>query len=310
MMKKFFYLLLLSAGLLSVACSSDEGYDADSAQSNYVPAVADKMLASVYTTSTIDGRSYAWKHNFSYDKHGRIKEVNSVIKHHEKYQPNPLSTAVYYRECDITSNAKYYYDVANLKITYRQSFDYPTYPARNYSYQYTDAASLNDDGSIARFVSMSSAGSLSFECNYKRDAVLDVVVYDEDNKLTFERDVVNDVTGYYFKGINDNGNDSIVDRQGLYEYTFTKNKTNFDFSAYFGYWGVERWIDALASWPYANYQLAAFGFFGTVSPYLPKWNVEEASGKDNYEPWEFDSNGYPVKYTDPTGRVTEITYVE
>lgn len=310
-MKNFFYLFALAIGLFAVACSSDEGYNADSAQSNYVPVSADKMVASVYTTSVIDGREYSWKHLFSYDKQGRIKEVNSVIKHHDIYSQT-VTGQNFFRECNITSNAKYFYDGANLKVVYTVKNEYPTYPVWNNSYSFTDAGILHEDGFIKRYVSTSRKGSLSFECNYKLGGKLDVVDIDGGYTLTMDRDASGNVTGFYFEGINDSGNDSIVDARAMYDYTYVQNKTNFDFSAYLGYWGVERNIGAMSEPFYANYQLAAFGFFGAVSPSLPLWNVKEMGGNDDgSNPWEFDSSRrYPVRYTDPSGRVTEITYIE
>lgn len=302
---------MLAIGISFVACSSDEGYDADSAQSNYVPVPAQKMVASVRTTNVVDGREYSSEHKFSYDKQNRIKEVSSVVKRYYGYQPSPIEDYIVYREWNVTSNAKYYYDGANLKIVYSVTNKFPDYPSWDNSYSYTDAATLNADGHIERFVSMGSQGTIGFECVYKRGGTLDVVNIEGGYTLTMARDASGNVTGYIFEGFDDNGDQSTIYAADAYEYMLVQNKTNFDFSAYLGYWQVERNISAMDNWMFSPYQLAAFGFFGSTSPYLPMWNKKEVANENtNVSPWQLGSNYAPLKYTDPTGRVTEVTYVE
>ena len=100
-----------------------------------------------------------------------------------------------------------------------------------------------------------------------------------------------------------------------------KNKTNFDFSGYFGYWGIERAIPALYTEYYAPYHLTAFGMLGSTSSYLPLAQLArdnkgkpltDDSGSQYYlyGSWELDSKGCPISFVDGSGRKTEIRYVE
>lgn len=305
MMKKFLLLLMIAAGFSFVACSDDASYDADSAVSNYEPLTGSRMVASVYTKNILGGREYTFKHNFQYDVHGRIKEVNSVIKHHREYSQIVTGEALY-RACDITSNAKYFYDNDVLRIAYRVDRRYPDYPTWDYGYAYEDVARLNRDGYIVNY----NDGSMGVgsECVYVLNTLKNVA-YDGGYTIDIYRDGGN-VNGYKYTGYDQNNNDSVSVKAGLYKYTRVENKTNFDFSAYLGYWENERHIFELSFWPYAPFQLAAFGFFGSCSKYLPLCIAAEGEGVSTNDLWEFDADGFPVKYTDPTGRVTEIEYVE
>lgn len=305
-MKKIFLFLMLAVGLLFVACSDDgEGYDADTAVSNYIPVLGGRKVASVHTTSVYDGRDYSWKHNFVYDKQGRIKEVNSEIKHHRLWTQT-VTGERHYRLCNITSNAKYYYNGEFVKIAYSVERDYPTYPAWNYSYSFIDAGLLNENGHIVNYTLGDGSG---FECDYNFTS-LKSVTFDGGYVFDILRDSKGNVNGHKFTGFDIAGDDSTSVKQGRYEYTSIENKTNFDFSAYLGYWEHERYISALSDWPYASYQLAAFGFFGSCSENLPMCAASSAgNGASASKFWTF-KDGYPVTYTDASGRVTEITYVE
>lgn len=307
MMKKIFWFLMLAAGFAFTACSDDNEvvYDADSAVSNYEPVLGSRKVASLHTTNVLDGREYSWKHNFTYDKHGRIKEVNSEILHHYLYSQSPTGQQ-YFRPCNITSNAKYYYNGEHLQIAYTEDWQFPTYPAWNKSESHVDAGVLNDYGYIESYYVSQGVG---FECEYNL-ASLKSVAYEGGYLFDILRDARGNVNGHKFTGYDREGNDSISNKPGRYAYTGYRNKTNFDFSAYLGYWENERYINALSSWPYATYQLAAFGFFGSGSENLPLCQAPLPEGWSASSSWVLDSEGFPVKYTDPDGRETKITYVE
>lgn len=305
MMKKIFYLFALLAGFSFLSCSEDEEYNPDKAQSNYTP-VEGRKVASLHTTNTLNGRDYSWKHNFSYDAQGRIKEVNSVIKHHHKYE---AYGGVFYRECNITSKAKYYFDKDEITVKYTVNKEYPDYPDWNTKSSYTDSGVLNENGYIKNYVSNyfkdGVVFSLGFECEYKMNNLY-LAHFDGGFNCEITRDGNGDVDGYIYSGSED---EQDSDKSHIFR-NEARNRTNFDFSAYFGYWGHERYIGAMTQWPYAHYQLAAFGFFGTANRNLPLWQKSVAEGIDqSRSPWKMEGN-YPVKYTDPAGYVTEVTYVD
>lgn len=292
-------------GFVLVACSDDEGYDADNAVSNYIPLQGGRKVASLHTTNVLDGRDYSWKHNFIYDKQGRIKEINSEIKHHRLWTQT-VTGERHYRLCNITSNAKYYYNGEYIQVVYSVDRKYPTYPAWDNSYSFIDAGMLNENGHITSYVVGAGA---NFDCSYNLTS-LSNVSYDGGYLIDILRDSRGNVDGHRYTGFDKAGNDSVSTQQGRYQFTSIKNKTNFDFSAYFGYWENERYINALSDWPYASYQLAAFGFFGSGGEYLPLCATSQAgNGVSASSLWAFE-NGYPVRYSGPDGRVTEITYVE
>ena len=296
---------MMAAAVVFTACSDDsEAYDADTAVSNYVPLQSGRKVASLYTTNVIDGREYSFRHNFTYDKQGRIKEVNSEIKHH-RMSTSP-SGSVSFKLCNITSNAKYYYKGEYLEIAYNIVGRYPDYHNWDYAISYADAALLNDDGYILNFNQPPYQG---FTCSYNL-ASLKEVEFEGGNKFYVLRDNKGNVNGHMFEGYDKAGNDSVSRMSERYTYTSIENKTNFDFAAYFGYWEHERYINALATWPYASYQLAGFGFFGSYGGYLPLCESSVSGGVSAFSLWKFDADGYPVKYTAPDGRVTTITYVK
>lgn len=305
MMKKFFWIFMMAAAVVFTACSDDsEGYDADSAVSNYVPSQSGRKVASLYTTNVIDGREYSFRHNFTYDKQGRIKEVNSEIQHHRLW--NTVDGRLQNTPCNITSNAKYYYKGEFIDVACSVVGKYPEKPSWDYSRSFTDGGRLNDNGHIITYSQPPYEG---FECEYNFTN-LRSVAFDGGYLFDILRDAAGNVNGHRFTGYDKAGNDSTSTRAGRYQYTAVKNKTNFDFAAYFGYWEHERFVSALSSWPYATYQLAAFGFFGSCGNYLPLCDSSLADDFSATDLWEFDEMVCPVKYTAPDGRVTEITYVE
>lgn len=305
MIKKILCLLLLATAF--IACSSDDdAYNADAAQSNYKPAQGVARVSSVHTTSFVGGYNYSWLHNFSYDAQGRIKEINSTIKHYE-YRTSDITDVSVVRECNISSNAKYFYNGTDIRIEYTITKEYPALPSWNKTEKYTDNGKLNGDGYISFYsAAYPSVGVLAFDCSYNM-ATLKDVNFDSGVRYGILRDSKSNVIGHTFVGIDREGKDSTSVRDGRYRYTGIKNKTNFDFSAYFGYWEHERYIGAMSSWPYASYQLAALGFFGATSPELPLWESGDDNSGKPASPWVIE-NGLPVKYTDPMGRVTVITY--
>ena len=296
---------MMAAAVVFTACSDDsEGYDADSAVSNYVPSQRGRKVASLYTTNVIDGREYSFRHNFTYDKLGRIKEVNSEIQHHRLW--NTVDGRLKNTPCNITSNAKYYYKGEFLEVACSVVSKYPEYPSWDNSRSFTDGGRLNDNGHIITYSQPPYEG---FECEYNFTN-LRSVAFDGGYLFDILRDAAGNVNGHRFTGYDKAGNDSTSTRAGRYQYTAVKNKTNFDFAAYFGYWEHERFVSALSSWPYATYQLAAFGFFGSCGNYLPLCESSLADDFSATDLWEFDEMVCPVKYTAPDGRVTEIIYVE
>ena len=292
-------LIKLFIGVLSlgfVACTDDD-YNADTANSPYEPTTL-RAVAQVKTTNTIDGRNYSWEHNFSYDAKGRIREINSVMIHHRMVE---FADVVRYYECKITSKANYFYKGKKLEVAYSLTREYPDYPAWNTRESDTDYGFFNDRGVLERF------SSLDFEYSTTQ---LQKGYSDIGREYTIMRDASGNVIGFV---CNDTSVDSlVVDKSYEYRYSDFRNKTNFDFSAYFGYWGVEQEIYANRMQYYASYQLGAFGMLGATSGYLPKSMLGKNS---NGEPLYLDGNwrfedGYPVEFVDATGRKTVIEYVE
>lgn len=310
-MKNIFRFMLLSlCAVAFVACSDSEDYNADTAVTPYEPVPGRRMVAQVKTTNTLDGRTYSWEHNFSYDAQGRIKEINSNFVHYRKI---PFDGVVRVYKCIITSQANYYFRGDELSVEYSVSKEYPDYPDWNTRENGKNKGFFNEDGVLESFLSLDLVYSKMQLSKAHADGGHIYVPY---------RDVLGNVTGYQTRYNNDDDKDSIVlDRSVDFKYGYNKNNTNFDFSGYFGYWGLEKAIPAIATEYYAYYQLTAFGMMGSTSSYLPL--AQLARDKDGkpltddsgaplylYGRWEFDSNDYPISYVDGSGRKTEIRYVE
>lgn len=298
-MKKLFYLFVAALCCGLCACSDSDDYNADTAESYYKPLEGERMVASVKTTNTIGGRDYYWEHKFEYDAQGRIKNINSVMRHHTEVVF--ANTSRFY-ECNITSEAKYYYRGDLLEVYYNVKKEYPEYPAWNEQENAIDRGRFSEAGVLATF----SAMDLVYSGN-----LLSAAYSDNGYEYALKRDASGDVAGYVVTDINESK--VLADNAFKYGYSHYPNRTNFDFSAYFGYWGMEQAVYANRSPYYASYQLAAFGMFGMTSPYLPL----SLLGKDEYGDeayvngkWEFDSQNFPVSFVDATGRRTEITYVD
>lgn len=307
MTKRFFYFLALFVGLFSVGCS--DGYDADSATSLYKPVEGRRMVAKVKTTKTVDGRNYSWEHNFSYDAQGRIKEINSVILHHQRVT-NQYDNATRWYVCNITSKANYYYDDEKLAVYYSVEKVYPEYPDWNNVDNGHNNGVFNENGVLEEFA------LIDFE--YSLTNLLSAYI-DGDIRYDFIRER-GDVTG--FVKYDDLTNTVKKDCGKNYSYSGVKNNTNFDFSAYFGYWEVEQNIIANRAPYYASYQLGAFGMLGSTSVSLPLGQIlkdgdgnpvvdEHGQRVYEYGTWKLDeTKKYPLEFVDATGRKTEITYVD
>ena len=296
------YLSIFALLLCVVVVSCEKEYDADTAESNYVAAPG-KRVASVKTTFFENDGENCHEHRFTYDAKGRIKTVNSDIV---IYTPVIMDNygfpdTVNYR-CNITSSANYFYRGEKLEVAYIVSTQYPDLPAMNRTSGSSSYGVFGQSGVLERF------SQLSFE--YSKTRLLQAYA---DGGICFDvaRDGDGNVTGYKKYDVY---TDKVLENNvGRYHYHPRKNKSNFDFSAYFGYWGVEQGVTVISR-PYrAPYQLAAFGMLGATSQNLP-WGIVEkgADGKEMYicGEWEFDSQDYPLSFVDADGRRTEITYCE
>lgn len=291
--------LALCAGFVS--CS--EEYDPDAAESNYTPAPGKRLVASVKTTFEENGGENSHEHRFSYDAMGRVKSVNSdiVIYTPVVINNNGFRDTVNYR-CNITSSANYFYRGEELEVAYTVSTVYPDLPAMNRTVSNSNFGVFKSNGVLERF----SSSSYEYVTTQLKQAYTD-----GDVCFDVVRDGDGNVSGYR-KYIVATGQ-VLEDRTGMYHYHPMRNKTNFDFSAYFGCWGVEQCVPVISRSYRAPYQLAAFGMFGSTSNNLPFGVIERgADGKENriYGEWEFDNKDYPLSYVDTDGRKTVITYCE
>ena len=297
-MKNIFPTLLLSLCVAFASCG--ENYDADTAESPYQPAPGKRLVASVKTTFVENGGENVHHHRFAYDAKGRIKSVNSELVIYSPVIENFYDT-VYYK-CNMATSADYFYRGKELEVAYRVSTDYPDRPAMNRLSSSSNFGIFQSNGVLSRF----SQASFDYSTTMLMQAYAD-----GDICFNVTRDTDGNVTGYK-KHITTTGQ-VLHEKSNIYHYHPVKNNTNFDFSAYFGHWGVEQAVPVI-SHPYrAPYRLAAFGMLGATSPYLPYGVIEKgADGKENrlYGEWEFDDKDYPVSYTDPYGRKTVITYYE
>lgn len=296
-MKNIFPILLLSLCVGFVSCN--EEYDADTAQSLYEPSQA-RRVASVKTTFMENGGENIHHHRYTYDAKGRIKAVNSDLVIYTPVVKDYIDTA-YYR-CNMTTSANYFYRGEELEVAFSVSTEYPDLPAMNRLSSGSNYGVFNSNGVLSRF------SQASFD--YSTTMLLQAYA-DGDICFDVTRDADGNITGYRKYVVT---TDKVLEeRSNLYHYHPRKNKTNFDFSAYFGHWGVEQGVPVISR-PYrAPYQLAAFGMLGATSPYLPYGVVEKAPDGSNIlvkGTWEFDAQDYPVSYTDPDGRKTVITYCE
>ena len=239
------------------------------------------------------------EHSFAYDAMGRIKRINSNISVYSPVVENYFDT-IYYK-CNMTTSANYFYRGAELEVAFTVSTEYPDLPKMNRYASSSNFGIFHSNGVLNRF----SVASFEYSATRLQSAHTGAEIYYE---VAY---VDGNVTGY--KRFLSSTDEVYDDKGGLCYYSYDRNKTNFDFSAYFGYWGVEQCVPVIAR-PYrAPFQLAAFGMLGSTSRYLPAGViVKDVDGKNNYIPgeWQFDSQQCPVSYVDPEGRRTEITYFD
>lgn len=294
-MKKIIPFLSLSLCMAFMSCN--DGYDADTAISVYEPYTG-RQVASLKTTYTENGNDLSFEHRFSYDAKGRIKEVNSDIVH---YVEDIEFYDTTYVRCNITSRANYFYDGEKLEVEYNISRVYPDDPSRkSSSIDGTDRGTFGNNGALVQFSTLS--------LDYVTTA-LQRGYADGDMFYNIARNPDGDISGY---SIYRTSTDKLLlDNSKRYFYSPFQNNTNFDFSAYFGYWGVEQAVRVIRNPYYATYQLAAFGMLGATSRHLP-YGIVEKNSEGKYEyiygEWQLDSNGYPLSFIDAEGRRTEITY--
>ena len=298
MMKHLFSILFLSLCVAFVSC--DEVYDADTAESHYQPIPGRRLVASVKTTFEENGGEATHEHHFAYDAKGRIRTVNSNLVIYSPVVMDYYDT-VYYK-CNMVMSANYFYRGEELEVAFSVSTEYPDLPGMNRYSSSSNYGYFNSNGVLERF----SLASYEYSATQLQQAYTD-------GDICFDvvRNGDGNVTGY--KKYQATSGQVHENKIGLYHYHPIRNKTNFDFSVYFGYWGVEQCVPVIAR-PYrAPYQLAAFGMLGATSPNLPFGIIERgADGVDNciYGEWEFDNQDYPLSYVDTEGRRTVITYYE
>ena len=300
-MKNLLSILALVLCVGFVSCH--EEYDPDTAESYYEPISGKRLVASVKTVFSENGGENSHEHRFAYDAKGRIKTINSdiVIYTPVVINNNGFRDTLNYR-CNITSSANYFYRGEELEVAYTISTEYPDLPSMNRTSSSSNFGVFNSDGVLNRF----STASYEYSATLLKQAYTD-----GDVCLDVVRDSDGNVSGYK-KYVVESGQ-VLENRVGDYHYHLVRNKTNFDFSAYFGYWGVEQCVPVISR-PYrAPFQLAAFGMLGATSPYLPFGVIEkdvDGNGTHVYGKWELDSKEYPVSYVDTEGRKTIITYCE
>lgn len=310
-MKGFFkYIVFPLLAVAIVGCSDDDDYNADTAISPYEPVPERRLVSQVSTTDTIDGRAYLWEYNFSYDVHNRIKEINSKIV---GYVDEEFVNITRYYKCNKTSKVNYYYLGNDFRIEYSASHEYPEYPAWNGSQSAKWYGVFNSNGTLAEYSTM------DFEYNATQ---LKAVYLDGGNIYEIKRDTRGNVTGYVKLEQTNVGADRVVaDYGNECRYSSFRNNTNFDFSGYFGFWGIEKSLPTEYIEYYAPYQLTAFGMLGATSAYLPlsmlSRNDKGEIVKDNdgnavylSGEWVRDEAGYPLEFVEETGRKTEIKYVD
>jgi hypothetical protein len=248
--------------LFATGCSDDDGYNADSAISNYVPEEYTKMVESVTTVIEDDGgREYVWTYEFLYDIKNRIQQIDGTMKYYYKGQL-----------CNSTSTAKYRYNKALLTVEYVKEDVYPNKSDWNMTSKGSYKGGFNANGTLANFY--------TFDCEYSGMLFTKAYV-DGGEEYAMEYDRFNNLV----KAYRVDGNAPAVGTLKVYTYSPYKNKTNLDFASFFGYNIAERLVPANTSHNYAIFQLGAFGMFGSRSTNLP----------DGV--WEFDSDGCPTKYT-------------
>jgi hypothetical protein len=280
---KIKYLNIFAALLLclfAAGCSSDDGYNADTAESYYVPEAYDKMVSAITMTQKMaDGKDCEYIYEFLYDAQNRIKEVNS------KWKFFPNIPGIGKKLCNAFVCAKYYYDASSLTIKCRQENLFPGNEDWNSVSNQNYSGAFNKDGVLAQFN--------IFDCEYQ-GMLLKKAYVDGGEEFELKHDRNNNIISAY--RLDSLGNAEEGARK--YSYSQKINKTNFDFASFFGYNIIEAIVYYPNSAVYAPFQLGAFGMFGARGINLPDGE------------WEMDSEGYPVTYSNSEGRKYVITYKE
>ena len=294
-MKNIFSILFLSLCVAFASCTED--YDADAATSYYEAPTDCRLVKSVKSTFTENGYESTYEHRFAYDAKNRIKTITSTQTFYSPFLEKYIDT-VYYK-CNMTSTANYFYRGEELEVAYAITIKYPDKPTENKYASSSNYGFFKPNGVLGRF----SLGA--FEYNL---VALEAAYSDDDICIELYRDGKGNVTGY--KKYKHTTGQVLENKGNRYFYSSAKkNRTNFDFSAYFGYWGAEQAVPLISRAYRAPFQLAAFGMLGATSTYLPD-GIIDADGGKKYGTWEWDEadNNYPVSYIDPEERKTEITY--
>lgn len=271
--------LLLPACMLLAACGSDDGYNADTAESPYNPLPADtyRMVKSVKFSVTNNNRSYSYDYAFRYDAQNRIKAVDGTVATYV------IRNNRYY-ELDITSVADYYYvNGDGLKVVYNAQLEFPTYTDWNTTRGETYYGTFNANGALQNFA--------TFDCSYS-GALLDKAYVDNARSYTLYRDRYNNVTGYSCDSLDV----EIASNPMIYSYSDLPNRTNLDFSALIGNWVIEREIYGNENWLMPMCMLAAFDMLGGRGSHLP-------AGE-----WTLDEHGCPVGCVLPSGITLNVEY--
>lgn len=281
MKKSFLYLTILSFfTIAATGCSdSEEEYNADTAQSYYKPLEYDRMVSSIAITSKVENKDYSWTYNFTYDAQNRIKEISGSTRFYE----NNIK-----EYCEGTILTKYYYNNETLKIEYTYDIYVPKKNIGNTKSERLFGCFDKEDGKLISFD--------SFDCEYE-GLMLNKAYTDQGLIFTLEYDRNNNIIKTY--QLDSLGITPIEKTVQEYEYsTSYKNKTNIDIASFLGYNIVERITPCNTMHPYELFHLGAFGMLGGRGTYLPKGE------------WEFDEQGYPVKYISPKNRTYIIKYKE
>lgn len=311
-MKKYIGFILMSfLAFAFVACSDSDGYNADSAVSLYEPTPGRKV-AQVKTYDTVDGRDYTWEHNFSYDVHGRVKEINSTVATFLKIK-NQNDEYIYKRYI-ITSKANYYFDQEKLSVQYSVSSVCPEDSYYN--------GAFDDRGK--RYGVFGNNGKLAsfFSLDFEYSAALLLKAYEDGGRMYIpQRDASAGVNGYRSFGQAEHGDTLIADCSNEVVYGSLRNKTNFDIAGYLGLWGVELGVYELNYGVENPYQLSSLGLVGVPASVLPLKMLargkdgkplKDGSGANLYLDCgvELDAKDCPVSFVDGRGRRTEIKYAD
>ena len=267
--------------LVATGCSSDEEYNADTAISYYKPLEYDKMVSSIEISSNVSNRDYKWTYNFVYDAQNRIKEIYGDARYYVKQDKPQINSYV-----ERTHSSKYYYDNEILKVKYFYNEYIIQLDLNNKFSRVLYGRFDKEDGKLISFD--------SFDCVYSGfELVRAYTDYGTSFGLEYDRNQ-NIIKSYQIDSLGNAAENTVR----TYEYSTSVNKTNIDFASFLGYNIVEHNIPRNELHPYGFVHLGAFGMFGSRGKNLPKGV------------WEFDEQGYPVKFVSQQNRTYIIKYNE